>query len=401
MIQQIRKIVRIPTGGCGLAEPIDVRGYRPASIQIPSAWASANLTFRGAVQRPTPVSQVLPTGTAAGLAVDANPYDIQMTNAVVLERRGTFYRPAKVDPIDISALLSAAATIDVNDHGILWVFQKLTGSTETGVIAVEVDKTASDYTSAIAAWAQFSAPTRALPDAGLYIPIGAVHVNEGGSGAFTWGTDSITAETEAYHDFVGLPEMLVQVASLALDAGAGTFTYGAGVARLGTGARITLSGKANATIAGSNVADGAVGAWLLYALADDVEYALQLGNAYASLVAAQKAVAGHRANPMLAVYGVLYVQNASGAAFVPGTTDLDASGITATFVRGGPRYGNVLDSDGTEVVVSAAADSMVVLTAAEKEALTGLGSFQVRSGTSGTPVDQTASPDLEMQLEGV
>jgi len=379
---------------------------------MPSVWAAANLTFRGSVERPsrlnygvpvgTVVGQVVPNGTVAGLAVDANAFDIQMTNGVTLERRNSFYVPPLVDPIDISAVLSAAATIDVNDNGILWVFQRVGGSSESGVIAVETDKTAADHTSEIMAWAQYAVSSRAMPPSEFHVPIGAVHVTEGGSGSFTWGTDSITAETEAYHDFAGLPEVLVQVSTLALDAGTPTFTYGAsGVVRLGTGDRVALSGKANVSITGSNVADGDVGAWLLYALADDDEYALQLGAAYPTLADAQVAVANHNLNPMLALFGALYVENGSGGAFVPGTTDLDAAGVTATFTRYGPRYGDVYDSDGTEVVVSVAADRHVVLTGEEKEVLTGLGSLQVRSGTSGTPVDQTTSPVIEIQLEKV
>jgi len=71
-MQQVRKVVRIPTGGSGLSEPIDIRGYRPAAIQISSVWAAANLTFRGSVLRPPRVTQVVPNGTVAGLAVDAN-----------------------------------------------------------------------------------------------------------------------------------------------------------------------------------------------------------------------------------------------------------------------------------------------------------------------------------------
>src|SRR3990167_8329699 len=232
---QVRKVVRIPTGDCGLSEPIEVRGYRLAAIQMPSVWAAAAITFRGSASAPSPVTQVVPTGTAAGLAVDANAYDIQMTNAVTLQRRRSFYSPAKVDPIDISALLPAAATVDQNDFGVLWVFQKVTGSSETGDIVVNQDKTAAGYTSAIEAIAQYSKPTRTLPPSDVYVPIGAVQVNEGGSGSFTWGTDSITAETETYYSLAGLPEVLIRAASLALDAGAATFTYGAATVRLGTG----------------------------------------------------------------------------------------------------------------------------------------------------------------------
>jgi hypothetical protein len=399
---EVKRIIRIPTGSCGLSEPFGVLGYRIASIHVPGDWAAGDITFRGANSPLLPVTQVVPTGVNAGLGPDAVAADIQMANAVTLERAYRKFRPAKVDPIDISALLDPAATIDANDHGILWVFQKIGPDGAPGVIALQVDKDAADYTSAIAAWAQFAVATRAMPRPDdFYIPIGAVHVNEGGSGAFAWGTDSIAAETEAYHNFVGLPEVLVRAASLALDAGAATFTYGAVTVRLGTGLRVVATGKANVAITGSNVADGAVGAWLLYVLADDVEYALQLGAAYGSLALAQAAVATHRRNPMLALMGVMYVVNASGAPFVPGTTFLDAAGITTTFETFGPRLPNLYDDADVEVTVQAGPDRLIDLSGEMKELLTRCAVLQLRSGTSGTPVDQTANPDLEVMLETV
>ena len=398
----VRKVVRIPAGTCGLSEPIDTRGYRIAAIQVPGDWATGNITFRGSALAYNGATQVLPNGTAAGLAVDANAQDIQMTNAVTLQRARSFYTPAKVDPIDISALLSVAATIDTNDHGIMWIFQEMNGSDDTAAAAVETDTATATHTSAIMAMAQYSVSSRAMPALRQYVPIGCVHVNEGGSGAYTWGTDSITAETEAYYDFVGLPEVLVREdGTLALDAGAATFTYGAVTVRLGTGLRVAATGKANVTIAGSDVADGAVGAWLLYVLADDSEYAVQLGATYPDLASAEAAVANHLENPLLALFGAMYVVNASGGAFDPGTTFLDAVGVSTTFETFGPRYPNVYDSDGNELTVSAAADREVGLTATEKEVLTQFGTVQIRSGTTATPVNQTTSPDLEVTLEAI
>ena len=397
---QVRKVVRIPTGSCGLSEPIAMRGYRPAAIKVPGDWAAANLTFRGAAAPPAHVTQVVPTGTVAGLAPDANPQDIQMTNAVTLHRHGAIYTPAKVDPIDISTLLSAAATIGTSKYGALWVFQKITGSTETGVIAVETDKDTADHTSLIMALSKFSVSARAMPDRSLYVPIGIVHVLEGGSGPFTWGADSIAAETETYYDLCGLPEVLVP-GTIALDAGAATFTYGAATLRLGTGLKVAATGKANVTIAGSNIADGAVGAWLIYVMADDVEIAVQLGAAYPDLASAKGAVADHRPNPMLPLIAAMYVVNASGGAFTPGTSKLDDTGFTTTFESFGPRFANVYQSDGTELSVTAAANRHIILSGEVKEYLTGLGALQVRSGTSGTPVSQTTNAELELVLESV
>ena len=134
---QLRKIVRIPTGACGLSEPVDinVQGYRLAAIQVPRTWTAANLTFRASATRPPKVTQVVPTGTVAGLAPDANPYDIQMTNPVSLQHYGAEYAPAKVDPVDISALLSAAATISMAER-LLLNGQIVGGRTLTRILAL-------------------------------------------------------------------------------------------------------------------------------------------------------------------------------------------------------------------------------------------------------------------------
>ncbi len=391
----MRAVVRIPTGGAGLSDPVKIRGYKVAGIQMPPAWQAATLTFRGLSVETPGRTQVVPNGTVAGLAVDANAFDIQMTNDVTLQVIGAPHvTPTKVDPIDISDLLSAAATIDTSKHGIMWVFQN-----PGGTVDVETDKSTAAHTSAIIAWAQYSKPSRTLPPAFGMVPIGAVHVLEGGSGSFAWGTDSITAETEAYHDFAGLPEVLIRAASLVLDSGAATFTYGAVTIRLGSGTRVAATGKPNVVIAGSNVAAGKTGAWLIYVLADDVEYALPLGNAYANLADAQAAVANHIKNPMLALIGAMYVVNNTVSNFIPGTTFLNASDIDTTFETFGPTHLNVQDDAGNELSLTAAADEYLVLDQGSKEKLGAMAEIQVRSGTSATPVDQTSSPDLTLVLE--
>ena len=392
-----KRTVRIATGGDGLSDIIRVEDHRVAAIKVGGTWATANITFRGSTEPPEAFTGVVPTGTVAGLAVDANANDIQMTNAVTLQvNGGTYATPVKVDPIDISTLISAAATINTSKHGVLWVFQSTAGTVD-----VDTDVTTADYATAIEAFAQYAKPTRTLPPSSGMVPIGAVRVTEGGSGAFTWGTDSITAETEAYFDFFGTPEVLVRAASLALDAGAATFTYGATTIRLGTGVRVAMSGKANVAITGTDVAAGKVGAWLIYGLADDVEYALQLGYDYPSLASAQGAVASHTKNPYLALIGAMYVQNIHAAsAFDPGTTFLDASGLASTtFVTYGPRLSNIYIDEGTELSVTAAADRLILLAGDTKENLVGPVYLQLRSGTSGTPVDQTGSPTVDVMLE--
>jgi len=389
------KSVCIATSGDGLSTPVQLDSCRLAAIKMPGTWATAALTFRGRSRPPDPLTQVVPTGTVAGLAVDANAYDIQMTSAVTLQvRGGPPATPAKVDPIDISALISAAATISTSRVGVLWVFQN-----EAGTADVDPDITTSAYTSAVEALSQYAKPTRTLPPSADMVPIGAVLVTEGGSGAFTWGTGSITDETETYYDFFGVPEVLIRAASLALDAGAATFTYGAVTVRLGTGTRVAATGKANVAITGTDIAAGAVGAWLIYVLADDTEYALQYGYAYPTLADARAAVASRTTNPMLPCIGAMYVVNGAVGAFDPGVTFLDAADVATTFETFGPTYVDLYDDSGTETSVSATADRMIVLSSDLKEQMQGPMWLQVRSGSSATPVNQTTSPSLDLMLE--
>ncbi len=399
---QVRKTVQIPAGVLGLSNPIDIGGYRISAIEMPGVWATATLTFRGRGTRYTNPDQVLPNGVVAGLGPDATVADIQMANAIQLVFRGQIVRPKKVDPIDVSALLSAAAVIDVNDEGILWVFQEITGGEEVGIVAIEVDKTPQDYATPIEAWAAYSTAVRTIPIRTHLVPIGAVHVIEGGSGTFTWGTDSIAAETETYFDFSGIPEVMLRAPTLALDAGAATFNYGACEIRLGDGTAVNLSGKASGgVLTGSNVADGLFGAWIILALADDVEITVQLGNAHPTLADANAAIEHHLKNPMLAHIGSITVENQSGGAFVPGTTFLDAANITAVFATEGPVHKDVYDDAGTELAVTVAADQFVELAADLKEDLSGIQSIQLRSGTQATPVDQATSPQIDLILDRV
>lgn len=275
--------------------------------------------------------QVMP-GAVAGLAVDGvNPENIEMTNTVYVRHKGLLYLHTAVAELDISALTAGGDTVAQTTHGVLWVYLNTAGTGD-----VETDKAAQDYATLIEAFSAFSVAANTLPPGTDDVCIGAVLVLEGGSGVFTWGTDSITVESETYYDFFGLPGIEIAMASFALDAAAATFTYGAVTIRLGDGTVTAATGKANVVIAGSNVADGDVGAWLFYVQADDVERAEQLSATYADLATAEDGVRDHNPNPYLALAGILFVENASGANFVPGTTNLDAAGITATFTTLGP-----------------------------------------------------------------
>ncbi len=293
---------------------------------------------------PEPVS---PFGRA-GISVDANAEDIETDNAIVIRHNGLLYNCAAVSAFDISASGSAAgATIATSKWGIGWVFMNTAGGLD-----VEVDKDAQDYATQIEAWTAWVTATNTLPPGSDDVCIGAVMVNEGGSGTWTWGTDSITAESETYFDFYGLPGIESAMASFAATAGAATWAYGATVLRKGDGTLISASGKTGVTIAGTAIAAGNVGVWFVYILADDVELAHQLGYAYADLDAAREAVQASNPNPHLPVAGVIYVENNSTADFTPGTTAFDAKDITATFAKVGPDQGlRFVGSGGTFGVV--------------------------------------------------
>lgn len=271
--------------------------------------------------------QVVYGATPNGLSVDTNAADVELDAACIIQNRGVRYAFNAETAIDISAMAGGGATVATSKAGALWIFGNIDGTTAQA----EVDVDAQAHDSAIISLAQYSIATNALPPSAAYTCVGIVSVVEGGSGTFTWGTGSITDETEIYYSLNGAPGILTACASMALDAGAATFTYGAGVLRLGSATTVSYTGKANATIGGSDVADGAVGAWLFYVLADDSECAVQVGAAYASLEAARAAIAALKPNPLMPLVAAIYVENASGAAFDPGTTDLDAEGITATF----------------------------------------------------------------------
>lgn len=271
----------------------------------------------------------------AGLSVDTNAEDVETDNAVTIRVAGQNYEISAQSAIDISTKTGAGNTIAQGKADAAWVFANPAGS-----IDVQSSITAAALqTSAIGGLARYSMATTTLPPTAIgtnMIPIGVVSIVEGGSGTFTLGTDSLTAETEVYYDLKGRPVVITALASFAATGGAtATFAYGAGVVRLGSGTVVTLTGKTGVAFDALNattVPAGKTGVWLLYTLADDVEIAMQLGGAgYASLADARAAVRAHNANPLLPVVGVIYIQNGSGADFVPATTNLNVAGLTCTF----------------------------------------------------------------------
>lgn len=266
-----------------------------------------------------------------GLAVDdGGAQDVQFDNAIHYQIDGIEYYKALDAAVDISAECAGAGdTVAQGTSGALWLFVDRAGAVD-GETADGTD----DYASAVIALAQYSRSSQ-LPIANK-VCVGVVQVTEGGSGAFTWGTDSITGETETYYSFHGLPGIESAIASLAAHTTATQITYGAGAIVLGTGVRVTLTGKAGVAFAGTDtVARGAVGAFLLYALADDTECLVTKGAAYASLTAAQEAVRDMAPNPLMPLLGVVYVE-ARKAAFVAGTSALDSAAYRVTYTRMGP-----------------------------------------------------------------
>ena len=276
--------------------------------------------------------QVIFATTGPGLSVDASAQDVETDNAVKIRHNGADYDLAAAAAIDISALIGQASTVSTSKAGALWIFGNVDGST----MDVEPDKATQAYDSAVEALAQYSIATLTLPPSNSDVPVGVVQVTEGGSGAFTWGTDSITNETETYYSFNGAPTIISELASFAIGTTETAVTYGACKFRLGTGTVVTATGKANVTIGTSTIADGYTGAFILYALADDTEVVVRVGTSgsavdYASYEAAQRGAWSKCYNPLMPELGILYVTNNSGATFTAGTTALTAKGITATF----------------------------------------------------------------------
>lgn len=266
------------------------------------------------------------SGAGAGLSVDANAPDVETDNAIDIMHKGVIYPVAAQGAIDISAKSAGAATIAQSKCGAAWVF-----AAPGPTIDVEVDIDAATYATAIESLARYIVPTNTLPPSAGMVPIGVVQVTEGGSGAFTWGTDSITDETETYYSLNGLPGIHTAAASFIKTAGAAaTIAYGAGKLRLGTGTLVSYTGKTGVAIAGSTIPNGHVGAYVFFVLADDVEYALPIGVSYTSLEEARAAVAALPMHPLMPPIAAFYIENGSGSPFIPGTTTFDTVGVDFT-----------------------------------------------------------------------
>ena len=275
-------------------------------------------------------------GNGAGLAIKAGGNaDAKSANGIAVRYAGAIIPVAATDPIDISELTAGGDTIAQDKHGVLAVFAKTDKS-----IDVESVKATADYTSLLDALADYchSSNIATYLGANEAVCIGFIHVEEDNSGAFTWGTGVLDGETaNNYYDCEEQPRIVSTLASLAADGSASTFTYGAGVVVLGDGSRIALTGEVNkASEVGSAIAASKVGAWVIYALADDTVISKQLGNAYATKAAADAAVRDMVPHPYLPIIGYFTVENGTESAWTMGTDNFDDTDITTTMNKVGP-----------------------------------------------------------------
>ncbi|MCR4339255.1 MAG: hypothetical protein NUW01_05125 [Gemmatimonadaceae bacterium] len=304
----------------------------PAAASLPAAVTDSAPAAMTASPNSTLTAQSLGSDgrVGVGMVIDATPADVQFNNAIFYQILGQEYFKDVDAAVDISAeCVGAGDTIAISTAGALWMFVAADGTVDG-----ETDKAAQDYASAVLALAQYSIATNTLPIANK-VPVGVISVVEGGSGTFTWGTDSISDETEVFYSFEGLPGIESELASFALDAAAATFTYGAVTLVLGTGTRVAATGKANVVLNDTTTtALGKTAAYLLYVLADDVEACVLVGAAYASVQAAKDAVRDLAPNPLMPVVGAIYV-TARKIPFIAATTNFDAEGIDTEFVTYG------------------------------------------------------------------
>jgi hypothetical protein len=263
---------------------------------------------------------------------DGGAQDVEFNNGIFYQIDGQTYYKAADAAIDISAECAGAGdTVTTSKAGAFWLFVDKAGNVDGDT----AEGAAQAHASAVIALAQYSIAANTLPPVGD-VAVGVISVVEGGSGTFTWGTGSITDETELYYSFQGLPSIESAIASFAAHSTATQIAYGAAVIVLGTGVRVTLTGKDGVSFAGTDsVAKGAVGAFGLYALADDTECLITLTAAATSLQNAKDFVRDLAPNPLMPLLGVVYVE-ATRAAFVAGTSVLTSAAYTVSYVTHGP-----------------------------------------------------------------
>jgi hypothetical protein len=287
--------------------------------------------------RPDQVVASSTAGTITGVTLDVDDgsaVDLETNVAVVIQHKGIRYAIPAEAAIDTAGNTCNGDIVTTSTTGAFWLFAS---SADAWDVEQAVTAGTQAFASAIAAIATYSLATNTVPPGTDDVAVGLVTVTEGGSGDFTWGTDSITDETEVYYSLEGLPAVET-AGTIALDAGAATYTYAACVLRLGTGVRISASGKANATLQAQEVAPSTCMAFGVYILADDVEIAVPLfvDGAHATVASATAAVRDLTPNPLMPMVHVIYVLNGSASEWTAGTDFLDAASITTTFASAGP-----------------------------------------------------------------
>ncbi len=265
------------------------------------------------------------------IAKDANPEDIQTTVVIPINHGGTIVDHIPDAVAVVATQLGTGKTIGSDSFGYMWVYNRAGHADLQMTVPATVQAELTD----IAALAQAIPAPPAVGD----VPIGVIMI-EADTSIWEWGHATngeidLDSDTATIYDFLGVPRVYVAMASFALDAAAATFTYGAANAYLGDGTQLVITGKANVAFPAGEVtaiSNGDTGAFVLFCLADDDEIPLQIGAAYGGVVAAKTAVQDLRPNPLLVKLGEIYITNNSGADFTPGTTNLDATGITVEFV---------------------------------------------------------------------
>jgi len=280
-------------------------------------------------------------GFPAGLDIDDGNAENVETNAITyVYYNGVVVAIAVDAELDTSVGVTASSDVDTNDKGALWIYADAEAPTVCTCEASHPGATSGETTAVGALrWLDADHYQRNAGE----VPIAVVTLTEGGSGAFTWGADSISAETEAFVDFVGSPGVVTEVADIIVTAGASstTWAHGAGAVVLGDGSFVALTAQTALPVNNATaIANGAFGAFMLYVLSDGGAEALQIDADATTHDAALLECETEVGNPYLACIGYLIVENRSGSSFTPGTSDFNGSGITTTVytLPAGPRY---------------------------------------------------------------